>query len=167
MSMQKKEIIEIGDIRVSSGKTTVFSASNIGTSLILAIYDFENHVAACAHIALPDSDMGTPSEDELPAKYANLAIPAILEQFQEEGGQTTSCTVKVVGGAQLFNFGGGSGNILNIGARNHTAIQTALMKENMVIDQSDIGGNKARQVRFVVANGQPIVKQIGGEEYTV
>ena len=140
MSLQKTETVELGQIKVGKSKTTVFSVSNIGTGVVVVLFDFESKVAGVAHVVLPDSALGAPSEDELPAKYADLAIPQLLETYAEAGGEKTRSTVRVVGGAQLFNFGGGSGNILNIGARNHTAIQTALMKESMAIDRSDIGG---------------------------
>lgn len=167
MSLQKTETVELGEIKVSTSKTTVFTVSNIGTGVVVVLYDFEAKVAALAHVVLPDSTLGAPSEDELPAKYADLAVPVLLAQYEEAGGDRTRTTVKVVGGAQLFNFGGGSGNILNIGARNHTAIQQALMKESMAIDKSDSGGNKARQLRCVVANGNVMVKVLGGDEYPV
>src|SRR5262249_17524337 len=94
-------------------------------------------VGGVAHIVLPESSLAPPyaDPDESIGRYADLAIPALLHDFTAAGGQVKSAMVRMVGGAQLFNFGGGGGNILNIGARNATAVRTALASEGLVIDK--------------------------------
>ncbi len=167
MSMQRTEQVDLGEIKVSDQKNTVFSLPNIGTGLAVTIFDLQNKIGGVAHIVLPESALSTSSIDLLPGKYANLAVPALLQAFNEVGGEKQTSVVRMVGGAQLFNFGGGGGNILNIGARNATAIRAAMSKQGLAIEKADTGGNKAKALRFVLATGQMFVCQIGGNEYLV
>lgn len=167
MSMQKTEQVDLGEIRVTDQKATVFTLPNIGTGIAVTIFDLQNKIGGVAHVVLPESSLGTSVNELLPGKYANLAVPKLLEEFAALGGQKQTSVVRLVGGAQLFNFGGGGGNILNIGARNATAIRAAMSKQGLAIEKADTGGNKGKAMRFVVATGQMFVCQIGGNEYLV
>lgn len=165
MSMQNTEQVELGEIKVTDQKATVLVIPNIGTAVAVVIYDVQNKVGGVAHIVLPESSLANAHHEQLPGKYANLAIPKLLELYHEAGGQKRSTVVRMVGGAQLFNFGGGGGNILNIGARNATAIRASMSKLGFPIEKADTGGNKGKALRFVITTGQLYVRQIGGNEY--
>ncbi len=167
MALQNTETVALGEIKVSKQRTTVFSAENIGTGVVVTVYDMLSKVAGIAHVILPESTLviQTADDNAVRAKFADLAVPALMESYYEEGGQLNNTRVRMFGGAQLFNFGGGSGNLLNIGARNGSAIQTAMSRMGLAIDKSDLGGNKARNARFVIATGQLIIHPIGGQPY--
>lgn len=167
MSLQMREQLELGDIKVTKTRTVIMAVPNIGTSIAVVLFDMEAKIGGIAHVVLPDSMLTTAPGEQAPAKYADLAIPALMDAFTAEGGQKRSTVVKMAGGAQLFNFGGGGGNILNIGARNATAIRTALSRHGLVVEKADIGGNKSRSMRFILATGQVIVQQVGGGEYGI
>lgn len=164
--MQQTDILDLGEIKVAGNKATMFVIPNIGTSLAVMIYDIQNRVGGIAHIVLPESSLSTtPYTETIPGKYADVAIPRLLEMFTEAGGQKRYSNVRMVGGAQLFNFGGGAGNLLNIGARNATAVRAAMSKQGLGIEKADTGGNKGKSLRFIVATGEIYVQQIGGNEY--
>ena len=169
--MQQTETVALGELKVSKVKTCVFTIANIGTGIAVTIFDMNSKVGGIAHIVLPENSTGAVSNvagaPPLPAKFADEGIPRLLEAFTAEGGNLKTSIIRIVGGAQLFNFGGGSGNILNVGARNVAAIQTALSKAGLTIAKSDVGGNKSKTLRFVLATGHLIVKAIGGQEYPV
>ena len=165
MSLQQTQLVDMGEIHVSTNKMVVFTIPNLGTGVALTIYDYLHQVAGIAHIVLPESALSEAYADELSGKFANLAIPILVEQFNKLGGQKRDSVVRMVGGAQLFNFGGGGGNILNIGARNATAIRAGMSKQGFVIQKADTGGNKGKSVRFMVATGEIFVCPIGGKDY--
>jgi len=166
MSLQRKTTVELGEIHVSGDKLVVFNIPNLGTGVALTIYDTINRIGGIAHIVMPESSLSnTYSADESPGKYANLAVPALVEKFIEAGGQKRGTIVRMAGGAQLFNFGGGGGNIMNIGARNATAIRAAMSKLGFAIEKADTGGNKSKSIRFIMATGQLHVNIIGGKDY--
>lgn len=164
MAFQSTESIELGEIKVSKNLTTVFTVSHIGASIVVVMYDRLNKVGGLAHVILPDSSLSDKNDESATGKYADLAVPELVRLFMEEGGEVNSTEVRMIGGAQLFNFGGGSANILNIGSRNATAIRTAMSRHGLAIEKADIGGNKAKSLRFVVATGQVVIRIIGGPE---
>jgi chemotaxis protein CheD len=171
MTMQQTETVLLGELKVSRVKTQVFTIANIGTGIAVTIFDMNSKAGGIAHIVLPESALNSPNSPPgappLPAKFADEGIPKLLEAFTKEGGNLKSSIIRIVGGAQLFNFGGGSGNILNVGARNVSAIQTEFGKAGLTIAKSDVGGNKAKSLRFILENGHLLVKPIGGQEYPV
>lgn len=167
MTMQRTEQVELGEIKVSDQKATVFILPSIGTGIVVTIFDIQHKIGGVAHVVLPESSLDPNPSDLLPGKYANLAVPKLLQEFAAIGGKKQTSVVRLVGGAQLFNFGGGGGNILNIGARNATSIRAAMSKQGLAIEKADTGGNKAKALRFVLATGQMFVCQLGGSEYLV
>ena len=149
----------------------------LGSSLILIAHDVSHRLGVIAHIVLPDSNLPAPplipgasAQDAYqpgPAHFADKAIPALLDVFKAQGGKEKTARYRMMGGAQLFNFGGGSGNPLNVGFRNAVAARAALSKQGLRVEKADVGGNKARQVRYLIGTGQIYVALVGGREYLV
>jgi chemotaxis protein CheD len=169
--MQKIEPIELGDIRAGAQPGTVYAVANIGAGVVVTLYDLDRRIGAVACVALPDSKLALESglviPGHPPAKYADLAIPRLLEEFIALGGEKRSTMVRMVGGAQLFNFGGGGGNLLNTGVRNATAVRTALSRHGFAVEKADTGGNKGKSLRFILSTGQICVCPHGGTEYVL
>lgn len=165
MAFQSTETVQLGELQVSGNRTLILSIPNLGSSMALVIYDPRLRLGGVAHIILPESGLGGGTNMETPAKFADIAVPALLEAFTEAGGKPSQSVIRLVGGAQMFNFGGGGASLLNMGSRNATAIKTALSKLGLTPEKTDIGGNKGKSLRFVIATGQLYVKQIGGTEY--
>lgn len=168
MAKQPTEQVELGEIKVSDRRTVIFEVPDVGAGLAVFIYDHESKVGGVAHIVLPESSLsGDLVEGNMPGKYADKAIPALISEFSKLGGKKRSASVHMVGGAQLFNFGGGGGNILNIGARNSTAVRTALLKQNLTVEKADTGGNKSKHLHFSLASGEVTVETLGGKIYSL
>jgi chemotaxis protein CheD len=170
--MQQTEMVALGELKVSNSREQVFAVANIGTGVVVTIFDPGRKTGGIAHIVLPENNttaasVSPPGAPPLPAKFADEAIPQLLDAFTKEGGSIQSSIIRIVGGAQLFNFGGGTSNLLNVGARNVTAVQTALAKAGLSVEKSDVGGNKAKSLQFVLATGEVLVRQIGGGEYSL
>lgn len=156
-------IINVGmsEIQVSKSPGTTLVAPGLGSCIGLTMYDPINKVAGMVHVVLPDSTITkTPP---LPGKYADIAIPKILEQMVQAGAKKEKLIVKIAGGAQMFNLQQG-GNILNIGVRNAIAVKAALSKEGLILSTADTGGNKGRTLKLDVSTGKVFVKVIGQQE---
>ncbi|MBX2861356.1 MAG: chemotaxis protein CheD [Vampirovibrio sp.] len=163
MSLQTTETILHGELKVSNNRSTVLYIANLTTSMAVAIYDPVLKVGGMAHIVLPESRLAAlEGEEKPPATFADEAVPLLVEAYLEAGGQKQNAQVRMAGGSQLFNFGGGGGNYLNVGSRNSTAIRASLSKLGFTLEKADTGGNKARRVRLVIASGQFSVAQLGG-----
>lgn len=173
---QNQPPLTLGHLLICTDKQATLHLPNVGSGLVVVMYDRINKVAGAAHILLPDSnlDANTPgnhaaSADKTPApaKFANLAIPTLIQQFEAGGGQKTYTSVRLAGGAQLFNFGGGGGNPLNIGSRNAIAARANFTRLGYPVEKADIGGNKARTLKLVMQSGQLSVTLLGGREYFI
>lgn len=167
MALQTTETVNLGEIKVTRDRAIVYTIPNIGSSVALVIYDPQMKVGGIAHIVLPESSLDDGYQIDSLGKFADLAVPELLKEFTGSGGQTRFASVRMVGGAQMFNFGGGGGNLLNIGSRNATAIRAALSQNNLAIEKADIGGSKGKALRFFIATGQLFVKLVGDQEYSV
>jgi chemotaxis protein CheD len=149
----------------------VVLAEPVSTSLVLVLFDKTFTASALAHILLPDSKL-TPKdlvvdEQTMPAQFADKALPLMLQALEAAGVAPTSLTARMVGGAQLFNFGGGGGNPLNVGSRNAIVCRALLAKNGVKVDKTNIGGNKTRRVLYFPQMGQLRIVMLGGETLTL
>jgi len=138
-------------------------APGLGSCIGLIMYDYMNRIGGMVHVVLPDSSNANKSPNSLPGKYADTAIPSLLENLVKIGASRSSIIVKIAGGAQMFSLEKG-GNVLNIGMRNTIAVKAALAKENLIIKACDTGGNKGRTCKLEISTGKVYVRSIGQQE---
>ena len=125
----------------------------VGSCIALGLHHPRLKMGILAHIVLPDSAGcgGTPG------KFADTAVPKMLEMFKQAGVPTQNLTAKLAGGANMF---GGSGP-LQIGDANVEAVTQALRQAGIRISAQDVGGNRGRRVTFECEEGQMIVESAG------
>ena len=132
----------------------------LGSCIGLVIYDEIAKIAAMAHIMLPDSRGG--KEHEKPGKFADLAIPFLLDELSKKHAQKERLKAKFAGGAQMFaNITGGGTEFLAVGSRNISETIAFLNKFKIKIIASDTGGNKGRTVEFNTETWMLSVKVLG------
>ncbi|OGI24789.1 MAG: hypothetical protein A2287_03060 [Candidatus Melainabacteria bacterium RIFOXYA12_FULL_32_12] len=154
--------VKMGEIQVSKSPGTKLVAPGLGSCIALIMYDSVCKAAGLAHIVLPDSTCYN-KPNLLLGKYADIAVPNLLDQMYRLGARKNNIVTKIAGGAQMFSFEKGS-NVLNIGLRNTIAVKSALNKEGLSIQASNTGGTKGRTVQIDVLTGNAYVKIIGQQE---
>lgn len=130
----------------------------LGSCIGILLYDTCNKYTALIHIMLPDSTNFKVVTN--PYKFANLAIPLVLEQLKQMGSNKSNIIAKIVGGASMFKFLENNINS-DIGQRNIIAVKEALEKENIKIIAEDVGGNKGRSMFVNSENGKVTIKVVG------
>src|SRR5690606_1792471 len=65
----------------------------LGSCVGIALYDASTRIGGLAHIMLPDSSQFQNKTN--PAKYADLAIPAMLEEMLKRGAKKSAITAKI------------------------------------------------------------------------
>jgi chemotaxis protein CheD len=153
--------IGMGELYISNSSSIVLVAPGLGSCVGLAMYDTEKRIGAMAHIVLPETLNN--KNHGLPGKYANEAVPELINGMIKMGAKKDNIIVKFSGGAQMFTLEKGA-NILNIGVRNVIAVKKILQDEGLRTKNSDTGGNKGRTMRLDVATGCVFVKIIGQQE---
>lgn len=130
----------------------------LGSCIGIALYDKTTKVAGLAHIMLPDSTQFKSNTN--PMKFADLAIPMLIEKMEKQGCNKRNIVAKIAGGASMFNFSDKS-IISDIGKRNGDAVKKALKEESIRIIAEEIGGNKGRTMILKASDGSVILKVVG------
>lgn len=130
----------------------------LGSCIGIALYDKTTKVAGLAHIMLPDSTQFKSNTN--PMKFADLAIPMLIEKMEKQGCNKRNIVAKIAGGASMFNFSDKS-IISDIGKRNSDAVKKALNYESIRIINEEIGGNKGRTMILKANDGTVILKVVG------
>ncbi|RNB59729.1 chemotaxis protein CheD [Brevibacillus gelatini] len=146
------EIIKIGmaDLGVAKSPSKL-RTTGLGSCVGVVLYDHIHKIAGMAHVMLPESSLAKSGEVTI-GKYADTAIPHLIDLMEKAGAQTRNIVAKIAGGAQMFAFLGNS-DTMRIGPRNVEACKQALKEANIRIVAEDTGGNCGRTIEMDAANG--------------
>ena len=133
-------------------------ARGLGSCIGLAVVDRSAGVAGLAHIVLPQST----DTDRETGKFANLAVPALIDRVVRAGASRNRLEAVLAGGARMFELGD-----LDIGARNEEAVRAGLAASGVSIHAAETGGGRGRTMRVDVGNCTVTVKQAGGDPTTL
>ncbi|AYD40729.1 chemotaxis protein CheD [Clostridium fermenticellae] len=158
--MNVKEIrVGIADMNTAVSPDKIITVG-LGSCIGIALYDRKQSLGGLAHIMLPDSTQFNKITN--PLKFADLAVPMLIEKLEKLGAHKGNLKAKIAGGASMFNFSDKS-MIMDVGNRNSIAVKNALKKNSIMIIGEDIGGNKGRTMIFSTENGNVHVKTVGME----
>lgn len=155
-------VVRMGELAVSAGPDDVLTSIGLGSCIGLALVDAERKVAGLAHIMLPARPDRTP--DTAVGKFADTAVPALLDAVLAAGARRARLAAYMVGGAQMFTFGGRG---TDVGTRNDQAVRDALAALGLRVRVAETGGTKGRTIRVRAADGSVTVKESGGVETTI
>ena len=130
----------------------------LGSCIGIALYDKSLKVAGLAHIMLPDSTQFKTTNN--PMKFADLAIPILIEKMEKQGCKRRNLIAKIAGGASMFNFSDKS-IISDIGKRNSDAVKKTLKENGIPIIAEEIGGDKGRTMILNASDGKVTLKVVG------
>jgi chemotaxis protein CheD len=151
----------MGELSASRVPGHVLASIGLGSCIGLVLLDPDRPVAGLAHIMLPESngDAGASA-----GKFADTAVPALLDELVKVGALRSRLRAVLVGGAHMFSFGSAG---LDIGRRNEDATRTALGAFGIGVDAAATGGTKGRTVRVDVDTRVVTVKEPGAPEQTI
>lgn len=132
----------------------------LGSCIGLCFHDPRLRLGALLHIMLP---INMETGRSHPLKYADTGIRETLKQMEAKGASRSRITVKIAGGAKMFEVTGGNG-LGNIGQRNIESVNTILKRENIRLLGQEVGGKVARTLFFDVSTGQSCVRSYGQKD---
>jgi chemotaxis protein CheD len=138
--MDNTVVIGIGEYVVVEGDTKI-STLGLGSCIGTVIYDDFKKISGMSHIMLPTI---AGKQDKI-GKYADTAIPALINDILAKGAQRSRLKAKIAGGASLFAF---TEDNLKIGDRNKEAVEQILFQEKIPIISQDVGGERGRTITF-------------------
>ena len=136
----------------------------LGSCIGLVIFDSVAKIAGMAHIMLPDS-RGSKGTEKI-GKFADIAVPTVVDEMIKKGASKARMKAKIAGGAQMFALPGTSTDFLAVGSRNVKETTSILSKLGVPLVASDTGGNKGRTVEFSTTTWMLAIKTLGKKETT-
>jgi len=144
--------VPMGELAVSRRANHHLVASSLGSCIAVAIIDSITRVAAVAHIMLPEAP-GLGGQRYLqrsyPARFADTAIPALLDALEQAGGKRMYAQVYLAGGGQMFR--GPLADSLDIPDQNIAAVTAAVQHAGLTITAADLGGHHGRSLEIDMA----------------
>ena len=131
----------------------------LGSCIGLVVFDTYAKLAGMAHIMLPDS-RGMRGSEKV-GKFADTAVPALVEEMLKKGATRGHIKAKLAGGAQMFSLPGASADFLTVGAKNAQETKSKLARFGIALLAADTGGNKGRTIEFSTSNWMLKVKTLG------
>ena len=144
--------VGMGEIKVASGDASLMSV--LGSCVGVAIHVPRVKLGLFAHVVLPNSG----GRASTPGKFADTAIPHMVQVLRDRGLAPFGAVAKITGGANMF----GSSGPLQIGEQNIAAVREALQAAGIPLVAEHLGGTKGRRINFCCATGQLDVS-IGGD----
>lgn len=146
-------------MKLLQGQGTLITYA-LGSCIGLCFHDPKLRLGALLHIMLP---LNMETGRTHPLKYADTGIKETLRQMEAKGASRSRMTVKIAGGAKMFEVSGGTG-LGNIGQRNIESVHTILKRENIRLLAENVGGTVARTLLFDVSTGQGCIRSYGQKD---
>jgi chemotaxis protein CheD len=143
--------VSMGQIEFGKGETCLKAV--LGSCLAVAIYHPRTQIAAMAHVVLPSNS----GRGGTVGKFAETAVPALVEVLARHGARIGSLKAKIAGGACMF----GKGGPIQIGDSNVKAVTRALDAMQIPVLAKDIGGTSGRRVTFCCSTGRMRIERVG------
>lgn len=145
--MIQQNVVKVGmaDLNIATDGA-ILKTTGLGSCVGLTLFDPIRKMAGMAHVMLPSSDIARETMINL-AKYADTAIPELLDRMIAGGARIERMKAKMAGGAQMFAMPGQS-DTMRIGPRNVESCTEMLVKFKIPILSQDTGGNVGRTIEL-------------------
>ena len=155
------KLVNVGIAQVVLGDSTTTLRTILGSCVGICIYDKVAKKGALAHVLLPEDSTKSNNRE----KFAETAVPYMVELLTKEGCKAPNMIAKIAGGASMFQFAA-SFALGNIGDKNVETTLKMLERFKIPVLEQDVGGNLGRVIDFNIADGSLKVKA-GGKEQTL
>lgn len=146
--------IGISDLNVARSPDVLLTYA-LGSCVGICLYDRAKKIGGLSHIMLPDSSASHGAAQ--PYRFADTAIPILVQKMVLLGANKRALTAKIAGGARMFSTASNN-SLSNIGQRNVVAVKEALAKQGIPIIAEDTGKDFGRTLFFTVEDGMMHIK---------
>lgn len=151
--------VRIGELVATRNPEDVLVSVGLGSCIGLAMIDRARGIVGLAHVMLPQSKPGQ-APSPLRGRYADCAVPALLEEVVALGARTSALEVGIAGGAHMF----GRTSAIEVGRRNEEAVRQALAEMKLSVAAAETAGDKGRTVRVHADGGVMTVREVAADE---
>lgn len=137
------------------GLSDVLITYALGSCVGTCIVDTAAGVAGLSHIMLPDSTVIKDPKTMNRMKFADTALPDMVDAMIKKGASIRRMQAKIAGGALMF---AANSTQFNIGERNVAAVRKTMSQLKIPIIAADTGSNYGRTVYFYGNEGKVVIK---------
>lgn len=161
--MNNENVVRVGisDVKIAQAPQSI-RTSGLGSCVGVVIYDQQLKIAGLAHVMLPDSTLSKQQRLN-PFKFADTAIPYLVNSLCERGARKFALKAKIAGGAQMFQFEN-STPMMKIGPRNVDAVQKQLELYRIPVLAKSVGGSNGRTIQFDPSTGKLFIRTVNNGE---
>ena len=146
-------MVGLGEVKTSEDQESELTCLGLGSCIAVSMFDPVAKIGGMAHVVLPASRGKT---GDKATRYADVAVPYLLETLRKSGAVHSRLVIYLVGGAQM-SLAPGLGTAFKIGDDNAVAVRAALAAERLKPQAEEIGGHKGRTVRLYIGSGKMTV----------
>jgi len=151
--LERPPSTSVGMGQIVLGRKPSHLTAVLGSCVGVALYHPRLQLALLAHVVLADSG-GRPAA---PGKFADTAIPYMVQLLEKECGRTHGVLAKLAGGACMF----GAIGPMHIGQANVDAVMRALDAARIHVAQQDVGGTCGRRISLNCETGELLIESVG------
>ena len=156
-TMGKETMVGMGQATAARAPDRLWSI--LGSCVAVALCDSQRQTAALSHVVLPS----TSGRTGMPGKFADTAVPHMLQLLREMGIPSTGLVAKIAGGARMF----GHPMPMEVGENNVQSILRELAAAGIRVVGKDVGGDKGRRVSLDCASGGLRIEVLGKPPLTL
>lgn len=149
--MSEPRVVRVADLVTAQGDGAL-AALGLGSCVAIVLWDRTTKAGGMAHVLLP-APPPRGADVHAPGRYAQTAVPRLLEAVLGLGAVRTTLTARLVGGASMFTNLIAPG-IIHTGERNVLAAREALHTLGIPVVGEWVGSNFGRTVVFELATGR-------------
>ena len=151
-------------INVTMGQVSMAHVPNqlsavLGSCIAVTLYHPHLKTGIMAHVVLPNSA----GNKKLPGKFADTAIPYMLEILKNSGVPSMGLVAKIAGGSTMFGNAGLQALTDSVVA----ALLQALDQSHLPVFGKHIGGDKGRRATFDTDTGRMTISVVGCEDVVI
>ncbi len=151
-------VVNMGCLEVAESPTHLVAL--LGSCVGIALYDPETKIGALAHVMLPSSERGNDVLKNRP-KFADTAVPALVEALANAGASSKRVVAKLAGGANVLRMAHDD-STNHVGTANTESSIRALSELGIDIVWQDTGGNCARKMSVSLEDFDVSIRMLEG-----
>ena len=155
-------LINVGIAEIEVAEPPDILRTILGSCVGVCLYDFKNKIGGLSHVMLPKMNERNANKK----KYADTAIPLLLNEMKKRGANINSISAKIVGGAAMFNISPKT-NVVNVGQSNIISVRSVLKEHKIKIIAEELGGDFGRTIDFFMDNGAVKIKYLNRQINTI
>jgi chemotaxis protein CheD len=154
-----QHIIGVADMKISTHPEDELITFALGSCLGVSVYDPVAHVGGLLHVMLPLSTIDPAKATENPCMFVDTGVPRLFLDCYKAGAKKRRLVVKVAGGASAY--GGQEDDHFQVGKRNFLMFRKLLLKNGVLLQAHDVGGNHSRTMTLDIGTGHVSLKTQG------